>query len=154
MPHEGKQIADIFDCKCRYLPNAPSGGSYSTNVSTYTLEYSREDTQLFLNSMYDITTRGMTNSTSSRDEQWPACLACALVDRRRAAANISRTDICNQCMTRYCWDTADLSGVAGSASKNPDQVYTDSASTLSSQSTAVKMSAGLALAASIAMWAL
>lgn len=110
-----------------YMANAPSGSAYSTNTTTFTLEYSREDTQSFLNSVYDVTTRGFMNSSMASDDQWGTCLACGLVERRRQAANISRSAACETCFDRYCWDAADTQGVAGAAAKAPEQVYEDAA---------------------------
>ncbi|KAK9899955.1 hypothetical protein P389DRAFT_156803 [Cystobasidium minutum MCA 4210] len=136
-----------------YLPNAPSGGSYNTNVSTYTLEYSREDTGLFLEAMYNVTTRGLSNSTSPRDEQWGACLACAIVERRRQYQNISRSSVCETCFTRYCWDGADTSGMGANAAENPDEVYTDAASTFRGDNK-VTVALGLASFVASALWTL
>lgn len=134
-----------------YLPNAPSGGTYNTNVSTYTLEYSREDTGLFLESMYNVTTRGISNATSPRDEQWGACLACAVVERRRQYQNISRSGICESCFDRYCWDAADTSGMGANAAQNPNEVYTDDANSLMGDNK-VKIVLGVAAFAASALW--
>lgn len=95
-----------------YLPNAPSGGSYNTNVSTYTLEYSREDTTSFLESMYTTMTRGYAgnaNDLSARDQQYGTCLACGMVERRRQAAGLARSQACETCFSRYCYDAGPFS---------------------------------------------
>lgn len=90
-----------------YIPNRPQASGYQTNVSTYTLEYSRSDAQSFLNSMYNTQILGYnTSSLNSRDSQYGVCMACALVERRRQAANITRTSQCNACMQQYCYDAA------------------------------------------------
>lgn len=127
-----------------YLPNAPSGGSYDTNSSTYKLEYSREETQQFLDAMFNVTTRGISNSTSPRDEQWPACFACAIVERRRQFQNISRSTVCEGCFDRYCWDGADTSGLGANAASNPDEVYTDAAYPMMGDSYSVMKATGVA----------
>lgn len=94
------------------MPNAPSSGSYATNVSTYTLEYSREDTQSFLDSMFATQTRGYAgdaNSLTTVDSQYGVCLACGLVERRRQAAGLARSSACETCFSRYCYDAGPTS---------------------------------------------
>lgn len=97
-------------CLHSYLPNAPSGTGYSTNTSTYKLDYSREDTGKFLESMWTTVTRGYHNSTSSSDDQWGACFACGIVERKRQAQNLSRSAVCEQCFDRYCYDAGPSDG--------------------------------------------
>lgn len=93
--------------------------------------------------MYNVTIRGISNSTNPRDEQWSACFACAIVERKRQAQNISRSSICEGCFDRYCWDAADTSGMGANAANNPSEVYTDAAFSLTGESSKVKMIAGL-----------
>ena len=87
-----------------YLPNSPLNGSYLTNVSTYTLGYSRADTQSFLNSMWTTQTRGYPESGQAADSNWGACFACGLVERRRQYQNMTRSSTCETCLTRYCYN--------------------------------------------------
>jgi hypothetical protein len=102
--------------------------------------------------MYNVTVRGISNSTNPTDEQWGACLACAVVERRRQAVNLTRSSTCETCMTRYCWDAADTSGVAANAANNPNQVFTDDAASLLLGRDSAKIAIGLAgLVAAVAM---
>jgi lysophospholipase len=110
-----------------YLPNSPLGevGGYYTNVSTYTLEYSREDTQSFLNSMWGAQTRGYPQNGAATDDQFKTCLSCGLLERRRQAAGLSRSSACEQCFSRYCYDAAPADGgsMAAAFAAIPNAVY-------------------------------
>ena len=110
-----------------YLPNSPLGevGGYYTNVSTYTLEYSRDDTQSFLNSMWGAQTRGYPQNGASTDDQYKTCLACGLLERRRQAAGLSRSDTCEQCFSRYCYDAGPSDGgsMAVAFAAMPNAIY-------------------------------
>jgi lysophospholipase len=104
--------------------------------------------------MYNVTTRGISNSTSPRDEQWSACLACAIVERRRQYQNISRSSICEGCFDRYCWDGADTSGMGANAAANPDEVFTDAAYSLKGDSNMIKVAVAGLVAATAALLSL
>lgn len=86
-----------------YLPNAPvAGSSYSTNTSTFQLNYDIEDVVSFLDNAHTNALKGFSLN-STRDDQLAQCLKCAVVDRARTRAMIQRSEICEQCFTRYCW---------------------------------------------------
>ncbi|KAF8138999.1 hypothetical protein EV363DRAFT_1315512 [Boletus edulis] len=42
------------------------------------------------------------------DPEWPACLACAIVDRARERAGETRSGVCESCFARYCWSGSTL----------------------------------------------
>lgn len=96
-----------------YLPNSPLNGSYLTNASTYKLDYSRADTQSFLNSMWTTQTRGYPQSGQAQDSDWGTCLACSIVERRRQSQNMTRSSTCETCFTMYCYDYEDSSADGG-----------------------------------------
>lgn len=83
-----------------YLPNAPGADPGKTNYSTFKLEYSKDEVTAFLNAAHEYTLRGYPNSTDTqaRDQQWPLCLKCAVVDRARERAGLNRTNECEACM--------------------------------------------------------
>lgn len=74
----------------------------STNYSTFKLSYPDEEVITFLNSANEYAKRGYPDPATPNqpDEQWPLCLKCAIVDRARQRANISRTDACQSCLDR------------------------------------------------------
>ena len=59
---------------------------------------------------------------SKKDEQWPACLACAVVERKRQYRNMERSGVCEECFERYCWNGADTFDFAKEAAKHPDKI--------------------------------
>jgi lysophospholipase len=71
-------------------------------VSTLQDTFETAEIQGILNQVWETATQG--NSGSIRvDPQWPACLACAVVDRARHRSGVARTGVCSSCFDRYCW---------------------------------------------------
>ncbi|KIJ62091.1 hypothetical protein HYDPIDRAFT_95112 [Hydnomerulius pinastri MD-312] len=61
--------------------------------------------QEMLDQTYVIGTQGYpTDAASLTDPEWPACLACAVVDRARNRTGVERTGVCATCLERYCWN--------------------------------------------------
>ncbi|KLO18693.1 hypothetical protein SCHPADRAFT_819487 [Schizopora paradoxa] len=89
-----------------YIANgaAPPGLPPITNVSTDQSSFTLPNAQAFLDEAYVIATQGFPNGSQTSDSEWPACLACAVVDRVRAKQNITRSGICSDCFNRYCWN--------------------------------------------------
>ncbi|GAA5856232.1 hypothetical protein JCM8547_000832 [Rhodosporidiobolus lusitaniae] len=91
-----------------YHPNAPAvtlNDPYLTNVTTLTLNYEYDEVNGFLDSSHANMLKGFPDPSTPNvsDSQWPLCLKCAVVDRARQRAMISRSDACQQCFNRYCW---------------------------------------------------
>ncbi|OBZ65137.1 Lysophospholipase 1 [Grifola frondosa] len=95
-----------------YLANggAPLGQTPVTNVSTSQFSFPAEQVAAMLEQTFDIATQGIPLEASFRghrglgkDPHWPACLACAVVDRARRRVKKERVGVCAQCMERYCW---------------------------------------------------
>jgi len=67
--------------------------------------------QEILNQAGETATQGNSDFSSSSsssggggvDPEWPACLACAVVDRVRERSRKARTGVCASCFNRYCW---------------------------------------------------
>ncbi len=56
-----------------------------------------------LNEVFDIATQGIpirTHGAEAKDPLWPACLACAVVDRSRRAVGIALIDLDTGCVRR------------------------------------------------------
>ncbi|KAI8996224.1 lysophospholipase [Trametes punicea] len=92
-----------------YIANGgpPLGQVPLTNTSTNQLSYTADEAQAVLNQAYDIATQGIPVRTNEgglkKDPEWPACLACAVVDRSRRRLGLTRTGLCASCLKRYCW---------------------------------------------------
>ena len=89
-----------------YLPNSPLDGSYLTNTSTYKLDYSRDDTQSFLNSVWTVMIRGLPESGQAQKSEWGTCLACGVLERRRQHQKMTQSSACESCFRKYCFDFA------------------------------------------------
>ena len=87
-----------------YLANGgpPSGQAPLTNTTTFQTQYPSDEVQGMLDQTFLIATQGRpANYGQVVDPDWPACLACAIVDRKRG--NVERSGVCDSCFSRYCW---------------------------------------------------
>jgi lysophospholipase len=93
-----------------YLTNAPY--SWYSNFTWGDPLMSRTSFEGVLVNSFDIVTQG----NGTLDTEWPACVACAAIDRSLARVGMSRSDQCEKCFSKYCWDgvaAEDNSAVAG-----------------------------------------
>ena len=90
-----------------YLANGGpphNGEAPVTNTSMFQPSYSSLEIQAMLDQTFIIATQGYpANSSMTTDPEWPACLACAIVDRARGRAGEARSGVCETCFARYCW---------------------------------------------------
>lgn len=81
-----------------------------TNTSTQQLSYMPAEIQGMLEQTWAIATQGIPESSAGdADPMWPACLACAVVDRARDKSGIERTGTCSSCFDKYCWQQGESS---------------------------------------------
>ncbi|GLA40746.1 lysophospholipase 1 [Aspergillus niger] len=81
-----------------YLPNSPY--TYDSNFSTFKLTYSDEERDSVITNGWNVVTRG--NGTV--DDNFPSCVACAILQRSTYRTNTSLPDICTTCFNDYCWN--------------------------------------------------
>ncbi|KAL5611304.1 hypothetical protein FOBRF1_007421 [Fusarium oxysporum] len=81
-----------------YLPNAP----YTTqsNFTTFDLEYSDTERNEIIQNGYNVATMG--NGTV--DENWPACVGCAILARSFIRTKTALPSKCEDCFKRFCWN--------------------------------------------------
>jgi lysophospholipase len=81
-----------------YIPNGP----YITcsNVATFDLSHDNTQRNLIIENGHDVATLG--NGTF--DDQWPTCIACAVLSRRFYKTGTAVPSDCSSCFARYCWD--------------------------------------------------
>lgn len=103
-----------------YLANGGpphNGQAPLTNTSTSQISYEPSQIQGMLDQTFIIATQGYpANSSTPTDPQWPACLACAVVDRARERAGEARSGVCESCFARYCWDGSTLAAATSPTS--------------------------------------
>ncbi|KAI9612337.1 hypothetical protein KEM48_004199 [Puccinia striiformis f. sp. tritici PST-130] len=80
-----------------YIPNHYL--SYDTSQSTMQAVYKKEDIKGFFENGFYVATQ---SHPSQKDTEWPACLACALIDRQNTRNRSPRTPQCTACFTSYC----------------------------------------------------
>ncbi|KAL2178790.1 lysophospholipase catalytic domain-containing protein [Thermothelomyces heterothallicus CBS 202.75] len=102
-----------------YLPNAPY--TAWSNVTTFTPSYSLAERNAIIRNGYNAATQG----NGTLDEQWPVCVACAVLSRSLARTGTAVPDACRACFDRYCWNgtvadaTANVAGGAGGDEYQP-----------------------------------
>ncbi|CCM05463.1 uncharacterized protein FIBRA_07684 [Fibroporia radiculosa] len=81
-----------------------------------------DQTQAFLDQVYAIAMQGYpTNASEVNDPEWPACLACAVVDRARNATGTERSGLCSSCFERYCWNGTEVALTTTTTTKSGAQ---------------------------------
>lgn len=81
-----------------YVANRPY--EYYTNTSTLQLSYEDPQKKGMVKNGFDIVSR--LNNTA--DNEWQACVACALIRREEERRDIEQTSQCKKCFSKYCWD--------------------------------------------------
>ncbi|KAK9461145.1 lysophospholipase catalytic domain-containing protein [Lipomyces oligophaga] len=81
-----------------YLANAPY--TYMSNSSTLTLQFVTSQIAGLITNGYNMATQG----NSSLYEDWPACIACAIIHREVERRGIAPTSQCQQCLNDFCWN--------------------------------------------------
>ncbi|KAG8219070.1 putative lysophospholipase [Butyriboletus roseoflavus] len=109
-----------------YLANGGpphNGEAPVTNTSTSQVAYDSSEIQAMLDQTFIIATQGYpANSSVATDPEWPACLACAIVDRARERAGETRSGVCECCFARYCWSGSTLSTRATQSSNEGPRI--------------------------------
>ncbi|CAK7913235.1 lysophospholipase 1 [[Candida] anglica] len=92
-----------------YTANRPF--SYPSNVDTFQLFYSESQKRGMIKNGFETATR--LNGTL--DEEWNACVGCAIIRRQQERQGIEQSDQCKGCFERYCWkgdtDTANANNL-------------------------------------------
>ena len=92
-----------------YTANRPF--SYWSNTSTYKLDYEDKEKKGIIQNGYEAASR--LNRTL--DDEWAACVGCAIIRREQERNGIEQSDQCKSCFNKYCWngdlDSTDQPGV-------------------------------------------
>lgn len=97
-----------------YLANGapPPGQPAITNTSTEQLAYLDTEIEAMLDETFAIALQGNPalgeSINANVDPDWPACLACAVVDRARNRSGVARSGICETCFSEYCWNGTEV----------------------------------------------
>lgn len=74
--------------------------SFASNTSTFKLLYSIADRNAMITNGFEVAS--MLNGTL--DEEWRACVGCAIIRREQKRLGLEQTKQCKLCFERYCWD--------------------------------------------------
>lgn len=120
-----------------YIPNGP----YITqsNVSTFDDAYNNTQRNLIIENGYDAATLG----NGTLDNQWPICVACAVLSRSFFKTGTNVPSACTACFSRYCWNGT-TNSTTPSGNYTPEYILGEVA--MASSSSAVILRAGLACA--------
>jgi len=83
-----------------YLPNYP----YVTYSNEPTITFTTNDTyrDAMIANGHDVAT--MANGTLSGYQNWPQCVACAILSRSFTRTGTTVPQACTQCFKQYCWN--------------------------------------------------
>lgn len=81
-----------------YTANRPF--TYYSNVLTFTLSYEDYQKRGLIKNGFEVASR--LNGTL--DDNWKACVACAIIRREQERQGIEQSDQCAECFSEYCWD--------------------------------------------------
>lgn len=128
-----------------YIPNHPYVAD--SNVTTFDPSYENIERDAIILNGYDVAT--MANAT--QDENWPACVGCAILQRSMERTNTEIPEICRTCFDTYCWD-----GSVNSTRPNEfeptyllEKIDTESAASATSSRTALAIAGTSAVLASM-----
>lgn len=92
-----------------YTANRPF--SYWSNTTTFQLDYEDKEKKGIIQNGYEAASR--LNRTL--DDEWAACVGCAIIRREQERNGIEQSDQCKSCFDTYCWngdlDPTDQPGV-------------------------------------------
>ncbi|KAJ6538742.1 lysophospholipase catalytic domain-containing protein [Mycena sp. CBHHK59/15] len=118
----------FFGCEAKadeplviYIANGapPPGQPAITNFSSLDFDFTPDQAQAIMGQGFTFATQGISNGTVVRDENWPACLACAVTDRARDRSGAAREGVCASCFERYCWGAQGAVTGNGTANSGP-----------------------------------
>lgn len=81
-----------------YLPNYPY--VFHSNISTFDLSINDTTRDAMISNGWAV----VTQMNSQRDQNWPACVSCAMLHRSFERTNTTIPATCQQCFTKYCWN--------------------------------------------------
>ncbi|GME91846.1 unnamed protein product [[Candida] boidinii] len=81
-----------------YIANRPY--SYYSNTSTYKMTYDTDEMLGIFRNGFEVSTR--LNLTL--DDEWRACVGCAILQRSKEQQGLPIGDQCQRCFDEYCWD--------------------------------------------------
>ncbi|VUG19152.1 PLB1 [Brettanomyces bruxellensis] len=98
-----------------YTANRPF--TYNSNTSTYKMSYETDQMLAMIENGFAVSTR----KNLTLDDEWRACVGCAILQRSRERLGLSMGTQCKKCFDKYCWDGT----VSNSSDYLPDSFTND-----------------------------
>lgn len=112
-----------------YMANRPY--SYNSNTSTYKMSYDTDVMLSMIQNGFEVSTR----DNLTVDDDFRACVGCAILQRSRERLGLAMGDQCKSCFDNYCWDgTIDSSEEDLPNAFTDDGLYYDDGSSSSTES--------------------
>ncbi|OWB78675.1 hypothetical protein B5S32_g2875 [[Candida] boidinii] len=99
-----------------YMPN--SYHSYNSNTSTFKLTYDTDEMLGMFRNGFEVSTR----KNLTLDDEWRACVGCAILQRSKEKQGLKIGDQCQKCFDEYCWDGT---AIVNTENKENVQVFKD-----------------------------
>ncbi|QUC23453.1 uncharacterized protein UV8b_07694 [Ustilaginoidea virens] len=81
-----------------YLPNYPY--LFRSNISTFSLTVSNTMRDALIANGWAVATQ----LNGARDQDWPVCVSCAMIQRSLERTKTALPSKCKECFSRYCWN--------------------------------------------------
>lgn len=81
-----------------YVPNSPY--SHFSNISTFDPSHELDERDAIILNGFNVATQG----NGTLDDQWPTCVACAILSRSFHRTETEPPQACKDCFDQYCWD--------------------------------------------------
>ncbi|GME96241.1 unnamed protein product [Ambrosiozyma monospora] len=81
-----------------YTANRPF--TYFSNTSTYKMSYEDSEKLGIIQNGFAVSTR----NNLTLDDEFRACIGCAILQRSRERLGMPLGDQCSKCFDEYCWD--------------------------------------------------
>ncbi|GME82421.1 unnamed protein product [Ambrosiozyma monospora] len=81
-----------------YVANRPF--TFNSNTSTYKMSYENEEKIGMIENGFAVTTR----KNLTLDDEYRACIGCAILQRSRERLGMPLGPQCQKCFDEYCWD--------------------------------------------------
>ncbi|KAH3903297.1 lysophospholipase family protein SCDLUD_000922 [Saccharomycodes ludwigii] len=74
--------------------------SYLSNKSTFKMSYDEKERLSMIKNGFEVVTR----NNFTEDNEYGACIACAIIRRSQERMNLTFPDGCQKCFDKYCWN--------------------------------------------------
>lgn len=107
------------------------------------MKYETKERNAIIQNGFEVATR----MNLTLDNEWKACVGCAIIRRQQERQGLEQSDQCKKCFEKYCWD--------GKLTTNADAIninFTTEGTTNDTES--MKVNSGVLTSVSWSLWAM